>query len=237
MKFKLYGIILLICFTLLLIVYLINNKEGLSIYDYRNYTTIDRIKNSSNEYAYCIAGNITCKDSSLNQIKDNYSGGKTYNFLCNNNKNVECDGNFVKNMNNNQLMNWKTPTAREISFPFSSVYKGFTESYPSTYIPVKIEGNYMNFYDSSGYLIDNINKCEMLNSQYETDECNKLNNPVNKDVNDTQKCIANYGTNVGDPLCCGQKGVLQNYASDYVCSKSKPTCSNYVCGGPYGTCK
>jgi hypothetical protein len=235
MKFKLYGIIVLICFTLLIIVYFINNKEGLSIYDYRDYTKIDRIKNSSDQYAYCIAGNVTCKDSTLNQIKDNYSHGITYNFLCENNKNAECEGNFVKNMNNVELMNWKTPTARQISFPFSSIYKGFTETYPSSYIPVKIEDKYMNFYDSSGDLIDNINKCEMLNSQFEIDDCNALNQPDTTDS--STRCIANFGTNVGDPLCCGQKGVLQNYASDYVCPKNKPTCSNYVCGGPYGTCK
>jgi hypothetical protein len=50
------------------------------------------------------------------------------------------------------------------------------------------------------------------------------------------KCIANYGTNIGDPLCCGQKGILQYFASKYVCPASKPTCSNYVCGKKYGIC-
>ena len=233
MKFKIYGIMLLVCFTLLGLLFYVN-KEGFKS-DYSDYTTIDRIKNSSDEYAYCIAGNITCSnDSSLNQIKDNYSGGKTFNFLCNDNSYAECK-NFVKYMDEDELINWTTPTAREISFPFSEKYKGFTIPYPKSYIPVDIIGNYMNFYDSSKNLLDNVNKCELLNSQTETDQCNSALTPKTKTSN-PEKCIADYGTTVGDSLCCGQKGVLQNYASKYVCPSSKPTCSNFVCGESYGTC-
>lgn len=232
MKFKIYGIILLVCFTLLGVLFYVN-KEGF-YNDYSDYKTIDRIKNSSDNYAYCIAGNITCsKDSSLNQIKDNYSG-KTYDYLCNDGNYAECT-NFVKYMDEEELMNWKTPTARELSFPFSDKYKGFTIPYSGEYIPVDIIGNYVNFYDSSKNLIDNVNKCELLNTQSETDLCNSALSP--KPVTSTySKCIANYGTHVGDSLCCGQKGVLQNYASELVCPSSKPTCSNFECGKSYGTC-
>jgi hypothetical protein len=52
--------------------------------------------------------------------------------------------------------------------------------------------------------------------------------------NNTIKCIANFGTNIGDPLCCGQKGDLKN--TKFVCPKEKPSCSGYVCGTKFGTC-
>jgi hypothetical protein len=48
------------------------------------------------------------------------------------------------------------------------------------------------------------------------------------------KCIADFGTNVGENLCCGQTGVLQN--TEYVCPSSKPTCKNFKCGSKFGTC-
>lgn len=236
MKFKIYSIILLVCFILLGVLFYIN-KEGFNS-DYSDYKTIDRIKNSSNEYAYCIGGNITCSDSSLNQIQDNYSG-KTYNFLCNDDTYAECK-NFVKYMHEDELISWTTPTAREISFPFSNKYKGFSIPYDESYIPVDITGNYVNFYDSSKNLLDNVNKCELLNSQSETDQCNYALNPKPPTTMTTTtgpaKCIANHGTNIGESLCCGQKGVLQHYASEYVCPSSKPTCSDFVCGESYGTC-
>jgi len=241
MKIKIYGIILLVCFTLLGVLFYIN-KEGFNN-DYSDYKTIDRIKNSSDKYAYCIGGNIMCStDSSLNQIKDNYSGGLTYDYLCNDGNYAQCN-NFVKNMDEDELMNWKTPTAREISFPFSDKYKGFTIPYDKSHIPVNITGNYVNFYDFSGILLDNMNKCELLNSQSETDLCNSALNPTKETSRSSgssgssgEKCIADYDTSIGESLCCGQKGVLQHKAIDYVCPKTKPTCSNFVCGESYGTC-
>lgn len=48
------------------------------------------------------------------------------------------------------------------------------------------------------------------------------------------KCIADFGTNIGDPLCCGQGGTLQN--TKYVCPNNQPTCSGYKCGSNFGTC-
>jgi hypothetical protein len=247
MKIKLYIIILVVCLALLTVLFLIN-KEGFSNYDYTKYSTIDRIKNSSDEYAYCIAGNIKCNDGSLNEIHDDYTNGKTYNFLCNDKSFAECTGNFVHNNfeNNKEYLNWVTP--REINLSFSDRYRGFTEPYD--YMPVDISGDYINFYDSDKNILDNIHKCDMLNTQSETDDCyKKLKKPdtgilksgppgktvTNEEIGQT-KCIANYGTNIGDPLCCGQKGVLQYFATKYVCPASKPTCSKYECGKSYGIC-
>jgi hypothetical protein len=39
------------------------------------------------------------------------------------------------------------------------------------------------------------------------------------------KCIANYGSNIGDPLCCNQKGTLAD--TKYICPQEVPICSGY----------
>jgi len=48
------------------------------------------------------------------------------------------------------------------------------------------------------------------------------------------KCIADFATHIGEPLCCGQTGVLQD--TRYVCPPTKPTCSKFKCGSEFGTC-
>jgi hypothetical protein len=48
-------------------------------------------------------------------------------------------------------------------------------------------------------------------------------------------CIADFGTNIGDDLCCGQTGVLQN--TKYVCPITRPKCSNFKCGSQFGNCE
>jgi hypothetical protein len=180
---------------------------------------------------------------------------------------VECSGNYVHKLSgqyrmgnqsvNSDKLDWKTPTARQINFQFSTDYKGF--SIPVEHIPVAMNENNIEFYDTSKNVIDSLHKCEMLNNQKETDDCyfqiakntqieaakkaaeiakaaldeaNKI-----KEKNDTpKKCVADFGTNLGDGLCCGQPGVLQYSAYNYICPESAPTCSNYVCGETYGTC-
>ena len=246
---KIY-ICLIIIFILSIIYF--TKREGFKS-DYSDYTTIDRVKVPKG-YAYCLAGNVTCPTGTLTQIKDNYSGGNTYNYLCDNSGTfAECQGNFQYNMNGKQL-NWKTPTAREISFPFSDEYKGFT--IPYSYVPVDLNGNYMDFYDASSNVLDNIHKCDMLLTDSLTDQCKSALTPVVTPIvncstcsssSDSsassstpdgtgQKCVANYGANTGDPLCCGQTGVLQKWSSEYVCPSSAPTCTGYSCGNTYGKC-
>lgn len=53
-------------------------------------------------------------------------------------------------------------------------------------------------------------------------------------VNKTFKCLADNGTNIGEPLCCGQKGVVQN--TKYICPAEYPNCFGYICGEKWGQC-
>lgn len=52
--------------------------------------------------------------------------------------------------------------------------------------------------------------------------------------NESIKCIADAGTSIGEKLCCGQTGVLQN--TNYICPVEKPTCSSFKCGSQFGHC-
>ncbi len=47
-------------------------------------------------------------------------------------------------------------------------------------------------------------------------------------------CIADFGTNIGDDLCCGQTGVLQD--TRYVCPSTRPKCQSFKCGSKFGQC-
>lgn len=49
------------------------------------------------------------------------------------------------------------------------------------------------------------------------------------------KCVADFGTEKGDPLCCGQTGVLQS--TKYTCPHTQPYCSDFKCGSKFGTCR
>lgn len=235
MKINIYLIIIIVCIVLFALLY--TRKEGFM--NYSDYNYIDRIKTLDGEYAYCIAGNVQCISGNLITENDTYTGGKTYRSECDDSDSTQviCNNNFQYKYDIDDL-DWKTPTARQISFPFSDQYKGFT--IPYSYIPVDISGDYIEFYDSNGNVIDSMNKCDMLETKYLTDKCYDALKPTPKEEPKTtkkeQKCIANYDTDIGEKLCCGQKGVLQKYASEYVCPKSKPTCSGFVCGDSYGTC-
>ena len=47
------------------------------------------------------------------------------------------------------------------------------------------------------------------------------------------ECIADFGTGIGENVCCGQKGIVTG--TKYICPINKPTCIDYKCG-KYGKC-
>ena len=51
---------------------------------------------------------------------------------------------------------------------------------------------------------------------------------------DNLKCLADNGAVAGDPLCCGQDGVVQN--TKYNCPSEYPHCIGYKCGETWGRC-
>ncbi len=84
-----------------------------------------------------------------------------------------------------------------------------------------------NLYDTSGNsLLHNIlSQLKGLTTKLET---------CNVDKTEKIKCIADFGTNIGDDLCCGQSGILTD--TKYVCPSNYSKCENMKCGSKYGVC-
>ena len=59
--------------------------------------------------------------------------------------------------------------------------------------------------------------------------------PNNSSKLDT-KCLGDFGDEVGDKLCCGQTGVIQNEHVKYTCPESHKYCRGYKCGDSWGSC-
>jgi len=242
-----YTIITLLLIVLLGII-IIKYKEGF-LPDYSDYNSVDRIKVGKN-YAYCIGGNVTCSGK-MNKMNYGYKGGNTYS--CDNS--MQCN-NFVselleieKDISGDTYL-WNTPNG--IYFPFSTIYSGFTK--PSSYIPITLNGNYYNIYDTSNNIIDTMNKCEIINDTY---RCKMATHSLDSSYNfgdasfvestfgeaeiiydygstiKNEKCIADYGGQIGDNICNGEFGLLKDTA--FTCPYYKPKC-DFKCGTTLGNC-
>ena len=80
---------------------------------------------------------------------------------------------------------------------------------------------------------------EYMNELFQTlmrsaNDTSRLNNTTTTST-DPVKCIADFGTKIGDSLCCGQTGVLQD--TKYTCPNTMPYCSDFKCGSKFGTCR
>jgi len=83
-----------------------------------------------------------------------------------------------------------------------------------------------NLYDSSGNsLLHNI-LSQLQGLTTKIDKCDVKTEDI--------KCIADFGTNIGDELCCGQSGVLTD--TKFVCPSNYSKCENMKCGSKYGVC-
>jgi hypothetical protein len=68
--------------------------------------------------------------------------------------------------------------------------------------------------------------------------------PINNDEEmtgddcDIIKCNADFGTNIGDKLCCGQTERLtkDSFEQNLVCPMSRPKCSQFDCNTKRGIC-
>ncbi len=69
---------------------------------------------------------------------------------------------------------------------------------------------------------------------FPSDSCLAELQATTEQANNNFKCVADNGANIGEPLCCGQQGVIQN--TKYNCPAEYPKCFGYVCGESWGQC-
>jgi hypothetical protein len=100
--------------------------------------------------------------------------------------------------------------------------------------PYDISANY-ELYNERGQLKIGYHDTTDYGSWFDALE-NEYKNLESKYKNSVKpiKCVADFGTNIGEDLCCGQEGVLQD--TRFICPDTMPTCSNFKCGSRFGTC-
>ena len=88
--------------------------------------------------------------------------------------------------------------------------------------------------DSTTNNNDNADDSTTNNNDNADDSTTNNNNDDSCNSNQSMKCLADNGAKPGDPLCCGQDGVLQN--TKYNCPSEYPHCIGYKCGETWGRC-
>tara|TARA_Y100000389_G_scaffold100824_1_gene97539 strand:- start:5674 stop:6615 length:942 start_codon:yes stop_codon:yes gene_type:complete len=125
---------------------------------------------------------------------------------------------------------------------------------PYNYIPMSISGDEndseaLKIYNTSQNIYFSATPCFLYNSrEYCENDCYNFDKDcsnvdcsdvdckdLNCDVPDPSlKCIADYGTEVGQKLCCGQDGYVKG--TKHICPSEYPYCKGYKCGESWGKC-
>ena len=291
-KIKNILIIVLSVFVLVPLIYLFFDmnpiQEGMVEWSWEGQSTkMDRVDVSgieyktgstgvSNEYLYCIGGNVVCPSGSEltgDVSYTNFAGteqlGTTYNFKCvdpttkdfaiSDLSHVRCEGNLLSTQDGADFYfraesadsygNYAQKIIAGAADLSNESIAGFTTAF--NYIPLEISGTYVYLYNSDASLDFIATPCYLYSldgdtcaSTYYTEvSSNATTTTTTTSSTDTTSstcsstdipCLANNGAVVGDPLCCGQSGVLQN--TKYNCPASAPYCEGYKCGSSWGKC-
>lgn len=260
-------------------------QEGMTEWSWEGQSTkMDRVDVSgieykedvegvSNEYLYCIGGNVVCPSGSEltgDVSYTNFAGteqlGTTYNFKCidatgaeSDVSHAQCEGNLLSTKDGADFY-FRAESADSDGITYAQKViagaadlsnesiAGFTTAF--NYIPLEISGTYVYLYNSDASLDFIATPCYLYNlydadndtcaSTYYTEvSSNDTTTTSSTDVSSSTcssdiPCLANNGAVVGDPLCCGQSGVVQN--TKYNCPASAPYCEGYKCGSSWGKC-
>ena len=219
----------------------------------------------SNEYLYCIGGNVVCptgSDLCYNDVSyTNFAGteqlGTTYKFKCIDSttkefatsdlSHVRCEGNLLSTQDGADFYfraesadsygNYAQKIIAGAADLSNESIAGFTTAF--NYIPLEISGTYVYLYESDASLDFVATPCYLYSLDGDTCASTYYTETSSTDVSSSTcssdiPCLANNGAVVGDPLCCGQSGVVQN--TKYNCPASAPYCEGYKCGSSWGKC-
>ena len=212
------------------------------------------------EKLYCVGGNLSCVDGyAPHQIDTD-----TYNhpvYQCKNEESIDnskgrCRNSVFTGFNQPSVLSLYSYDAdgvanRDNSYNLQnfsydgttavgeeSKYNGFTNPFDN--LPLEFNG------ENNEYLIINKDTSVKYSScllYHDSVKCglgaqDALSSvPEHQPGDDLNKlsCNANYGSKVGEPLCCEQTGVVQNNSRK--CPHELPVCSGFVCGKQWGKCQ
>ena len=119
----------------------------------------------------------------------------------------------------------------------SSNVAPFDISDSSSYLTMKF-GDGTDISYSTCFLFDTSSNCAtQAGCSPPSEETEESDEPEPASENELNtKCLGDFGDGVGDKLCCGQTGVIQNEHAKYTCPESHPYCRGYKCGESWGKC-
>lgn len=140
------------------------------------------------------------------------------------------------------------------SLGISGDLSDFTSAYSSVPLKFTSDGSYdyvvfQDVFNNGAFKDISFTTCDMfdtlLNCEQNYGNCPTSGSSEDDDDDDDDssnsnrlntKCLGDFGDGVGDKLCCGQTGVIQNEHAKYTCPESHPYCRGYKCGESWGAC-
>lgn len=207
---------------------------------------------ASGEAIYCIGAPVSCNDEGYTKTKVRtdalnkniyqcISGGTD---ICMNT--LRCEGvmgDSLDDVGERSVVEFKNSdgTKRLHQFKFengtgvsnSSFLNNFTEPYKST--PLTIDGEFVYLYDKNTTSVDaSYSACFLYDDALACTTSSSASSTPGTSGNTPIKCVAHYGTKVGERVCCGQNSIFQKHGRK--CPKEYPKCVGYKCGERWGTC-
>ena len=201
----------------------------------------------------CVSGDIV--DNTMAKCNESiFSGSPPFNSSNTNAVNFySYDPNGCQNRNEigAQLHSFENTYGSELGI--SGDLSDFTSAYNSVPLEFTNDGSYdyvvfQDAFNSGGFKDISFSTCDMFDTLLNCEQ-NYGNCPTSgssehdDDADDTSdgnrlntKCLGDFGDGIGDKLCCGQTGVIQNEHAKYTCPESHPYCRGYKCGESWGAC-
>ena len=205
--------------------------DGFSVQEIGDYTTPGG--KTAKSYKYLCKDNSTGQESAIEHVTCN-------NYLSNSNKDaLYIQEEYVDGNSENIKYFDITASGDNSKHLLQSGLAGFTN--PFVHVPLEISGNYLHIYDQSGvtkfkaspcFLFEDSSNC--IANYYGSDSTDVSTNTTDSSCPSSIKCVADNGSGVGDPLCCGQTGVVQD--TKFNCPSEYPHCVGYKCGESWGKC-
>ena len=225
--------------------------------------TDTNIIGNEGEYLYCPGGEINCPDGHRKKrnTDGSYKYWCVTDLVDVSNEHVRCE-NYLSDVSSLNIRaydekddagNFLTETVYDV---VSGDGKGLQDTTlagfvgPFNYAPIEISGEYLLMKNNDGtdkfkatpcFLYEGEDKCleyyDINNGESSEEEVSEgvSGEEVEKcDQTPNIKCVADNGTKKGDPLCCGQTGVVQDIKHN--CPVNYPYCVGYKCGESWGRC-
>jgi hypothetical protein len=147
----------------------------------------------------------------------------TYNPI---NTSLISENDFIKQINQFGYDTPLTDASQQLNHNLHTIYSINKDLSNNVY---RKSDSVKDIYDTSGNNLLNTILSHLAGLSTKIDDMKKEETTI-EDI----KCIADFGTNIGDSLCCGQSGVLTD--TKYVCPANYSKCESMKCGSKYGKC-